>query len=184
MFHRRKHEAFVLPSNYWEKDAVVNDRSTPEDIPQLEQERQQLLSAMPTMKRGERIKAGRRVDAIDIELRRLRGQAEDQRVGIERKVERERQQEQGGPASGNSTPTMADVMKMINDTTARVAALCADDPNGKTGTGGNSGRTSTGVSRKYATDPLKQRVEAAFNAGTQQEATQHLVVVKGLLGAK
>lgn len=94
---------FMAPKPYWEveNDAGATGTLTESEVTALTKERDDLIAALPRLKKAERSKATTRINVIEGTLRRGRATEESARVNREREAERPVQR-YGQP--GNNSP--------------------------------------------------------------------------------
>jgi hypothetical protein len=125
--------AFMAPRPYWKSSNDAGDTGslTPQEVDALEKERNDLIAALPRLKKGDRSKATTRLNIVEGLLRRARSNAESDRINSEREQERVRERTGdprfGSNPTGNAQPaanwsamSMADQTQLIQATLAEL----------------------------------------------------------------
>jgi hypothetical protein len=110
-------------------DAGDTGKLTAAEVETLTKERDQLIASLPRLLKAERIEATRRINEIEVALRRARSNTEADRINAERESERLRENtgdpnRGSNPTSGNTQPAVNWAsMDMATQTTVIQAAM-------------------------------------------------------------
>jgi hypothetical protein len=123
----------MAPKPYWKSTNEAGDTGslTASEVTALEKERQDLIAALPGLKKGDRSKATTRLNIVEGLLRRARSNAESDRINFEREQERVRERTGdprlgSNPTSGNAQPAVNWAAMSMADQTDLIQATLAE----------------------------------------------------------